>query len=459
MLFQMQKANQEGQNVGTKSDSSIFSPSRSQFPSFLPAKQSPIASQSMTESTPPQQKQVFSTVASHVSAADKMKLLSATVSSSAVSKPSTHVMNTSNLTESVKNVLPRTDKHEHLKKLSQKSSAPMVQQKDPKLIQKKPVTKPAGKEPVVETLVGEITSASIFETLLANEFGNKSAPDKDEVDGTVKQQPQPITSKQPVKQQPHPIITKQPVKQTIVVTKPNLQPIICKVDDTRGGLNIVSPEFGSLEVLTPNTPCPDTVKFSIPSKDPKTKTKTTIVITKRKPPLNITEPIEISSSDDGDDNDVDYGKQEVTPTVITMPRVVSTSKQQPTTTSIDLTLKKQQTAASIDQTMKTQQTTASMNPTLKKTFMQGVEKVKEISKPTQKVSRSVIQLEDILDSADDSIPSSSESGSVYVPDDSSSDSIPSSPEPTKLRLDEVTGLFIPSDVKFFNDNQMLDNDD
>jgi hypothetical protein len=42
--------------------------------------QSPIASQSMTESTPPQQKQVFSTVASHVSAADKMKLLSATVS-------------------------------------------------------------------------------------------------------------------------------------------------------------------------------------------------------------------------------------------------------------------------------------------------------------------------------------------------------------------------------------------
>jgi hypothetical protein len=66
----------------------------------------------------------------------------------------------------------------------------------------------------------------------------------------------------------------------------------------------------------------------------------------------------------------------------------------------------------------------------------------EISKPTQKVSRSVIQLEDILDSADDSIPSSSESGSVYVPDDSSSDSIPSSPEPTKLRLDEVTGLFI-----------------
>jgi hypothetical protein len=71
--------------------------------------------------------------------------------------------------------------------------------------------------------------------------------------------------------------------------------------------------------------------------------------------------------------------------------------------------------------------------------MQGVEKVKEISKPTQKLSRSVIQLEDILDSADDSIPSSSESGSVYVPDDSSSDSIPSSPEPTKLRLDEVTG--------------------
>jgi hypothetical protein len=69
--------------------------------------------------------------------------------------------------------------------------------------------------------VGEITSASIFETLLANEFGNKSAPDKDEVDGTVKQQPQPITSKQPVKQQPHPITTKQPVKQTIVVTKPN----------------------------------------------------------------------------------------------------------------------------------------------------------------------------------------------------------------------------------------------
>jgi hypothetical protein len=58
----------------------------------------------------------------------------------------------------------------------------------------------SGKEPVVETLVGEITSASIFETLLANEFGNKSAPDKDEVDGTVKQQPQPITSKQPVKQ-------------------------------------------------------------------------------------------------------------------------------------------------------------------------------------------------------------------------------------------------------------------
>ena len=57
--------------------------------------------------------------------------------------------------------------------------------------------------------------------------------------------------------------------------------------------------------------------------------------------------------------------------------------------------------------MKTQQTTASMDPTLKKTFMQGVEKVKEISKPTQKVSRSVIQLEDILDSADDSIPSSS----------------------------------------------------
>jgi flagellum-specific peptidoglycan hydrolase FlgJ len=44
------KANQEGQNVGTKSDSSIFSQSRSQFPSFLPAKQSPIASQSMTES-------------------------------------------------------------------------------------------------------------------------------------------------------------------------------------------------------------------------------------------------------------------------------------------------------------------------------------------------------------------------------------------------------------------------
>jgi len=119
----------------------------------------------------------------------------------------------------------------------------------------------------------------------------------------------------------------------------------------------VSPEFGSLEVLTPNTPCPDTVKFSIPSKDPKTKTKTTIVITKRKPPLNITESIEISSSDDGDDNDVDYGKQEVSPTVITMP----TSKQKPTTTSIDPTLKKQQT-------------TASMDPTLKKTFMQGVEK-------------------------------------------------------------------------------------
>jgi len=382
MLFQMQKANQEGQNVGTKSDSSIFSPSRSQFPLFSPAKQSPIANQSMTESTPPQQKQVFSTVASHVSAADKMKLSSATVSSSAVSKPSTHVMNTSNLTESVKNVLPRTDKPEHLKKLPQKSSVLMVQQKDPKLIQKKPVTKSAGKEPVVETLVGEITSASIFETLLANEFGNKSAADKDEVDGTVKQQPQPITSKQPVKQQPqpitskqpvkqqpqlitskqpvkqqpHPITSKQPVRQTIVVTKPSLHPIICKVDDTRGGLNIVSPEFGSLEVLTPNTPCPDTVKFSIPSKDPKTKTKTTIVITKRKPPLNITEPIEISS-DDGDDNDADYGKQEVTPTVITMP----TSKQQPTTTSIDPTLKKQQT-------------TASMDPTLKKTFMQGVEK-------------------------------------------------------------------------------------
>ena len=171
MLFQMQKANQESQNVGTKSDSFIFSPSRSQFPSFSPAKQSPIANQSMTEYTPPQQKQVFSTVASHVSAVDKMKLSSATVSSSAVSKPSTHVMNTSNLTESVKNVLPRNDKPEHLKKLPQKSSVLMVQQKDPKLIQKKPVTKSAGKEPVVETLVGEITSASIFETLLANEFG------------------------------------------------------------------------------------------------------------------------------------------------------------------------------------------------------------------------------------------------------------------------------------------------
>jgi len=67
-------------------------------------------------------------------------------------------------------------------------------------------------------------------------------------------------------------------------------------------------------------------------------------------------------------------------------------------------------------------------------------------------------LEDILDSA--SHRRLNQVLFMYLMnDDSSSDSIPSSPEPTKLRLDEVTRLFIPSDVKFFNDNQMLGNDD
>lgn len=432
----MQKATQEGQNIGNRSES-LFSPSRLSFSPYSPVRsttmQSPSTqSPSVTSSPQQQSKQLSSTMSTQILVVDKDKKgPSALVGTSGSNKSSQPQL--ANLTKPSE-TLRITQSQVLGKKLPEKTFVPTVQQKDPKSIHassilhkdakpvsRKPATNPF-ENPVVETLVKDINHASIFETLLANEFGNESEGQKkvknpDEVDGSAK------------KGHISTVTDKYTKKQTIVVSKSSNQPIICKVDDSKGGLNIVSPEFGSLEVLSPNTPCPDTLKFSIPSKDPKT--KTTIVITKRKPPLKITEPIEISSSDDEED----LKKSETTYSVakaigVTVP-----------------TESKQQTSSS----------SSAVKTTLSSSSIPITSHMQKVAKPPQQVQRSVIKL-DNLDSAEDSIPSSSGSGSVYVPDDSSSDSIPSSPEPTNCRLDEITGLFIPPDVKFFNDNKLIDDD-
>lgn len=425
LLAKAQKINQEGQNAANKSDSFIFSPTRSPLPLFSPARQTPLQSpathQGMNVSTPPPPKVLVTSAQASNSPLVITKQLQSPLATTAKS------------TESVKTPILRIDRPELVtKKIPQKSfiQSPSIQQKDPKVIPKKTVSKSIGSEPVVETLVGEITSASIFETLIANEFGSNTSKVKtsDEVDGTSKKKP---TAVEPAFK-----------KQTIVVNKPGLPPIICKVDDTRGGLNIMSPEFGSLEVLTPNTPCPDVMKFSVPSKDPKT--KTTLVITKRKPPLNITEPIEISSSDD----EVDSVKQAPKLTDI---KVSPTSRQQEPVSTVIL-------PASMLAEINEHHTSRRQDPVSTVTLPKSStsEHTRTSALNSQQIQRSIIQLD--LESGDDSIPSSSDSGSVYVPDESS-DSIPSSPEPANLRLDEVTGLFIPPDVKFFNDNEMLIDDD
>lgn len=433
--LQMQKATQEGQNIGNRSES-LFSPSRLSFSSYSPvrstAMQSPSTqSPSITASPQQQSKQLSSTMPTQILVVDKDKKgPSASVGTSGSNKSSPPQL--ANLTKPSE-TLRITQSQVLGKKLPEKTFVPTVQQKDPKTIHassiqhkdakpvsRKPATNPF-ENPVVETLVKDINHASIFETLLANEFGNESEGQKkvknpDEVDGSAK------------KAHISTVTDKYTKKQTIVVSKSSNQPIICKVDDSKGGLNIVSPEFGSLEVLSPNTPCPDTLKFSIPSKDPKT--KTTIVITKRKPPLKITEPIEISSSDDEED----------------LKKSVSVAKTTGVTVSTESKL--QSTSSTSAAISKTTSSSSSIPIT---SHMQ------KVANPPQQVQRSVIKL-DNLDSAEDSIPSSSGSGSVYVPDDSSSDSIPSSPEPTNCRLDEITGLFIPPDVKFFNDNKLKDDD-
>lgn len=437
--LQMQKATQEGQNIGNRSES-LFSPSRLSFSPYSPVRsttmQSPSTqSPSITSSPQQQSKQLSSTMPTQILVVDKDKKgPSALVGTSGSNKSSQPQL--ANLTKPSE-TLRITQSQVFGKKLPEKTFVPTVQQKDPKSIHassilhkdakpmsRKPATNPF-ENPVVETLVKDINHASIFETLLANEFGNESEGQKkvknpDEVDGSAK------------KGHISTVTDKYTKKQTIVVSKSSNQPIICKVDDSKGGLNIVSPEFGSLEVLSPNTPCPDTLKFSIPSKDPKT--KTTIVITKRKPPLKITEPIEISSSDDEED----FKKSETTYSVAKAIGVtVPTESKQQTSSSSSAVIPK---------------TTLSSSSSIPITSH-----MQKVAKPPQQVQRSVIKL-DNLDSAEDSIPSSSGSGSVYVPDDSSSDSIPSSPEPTNCRLDEITGLFIPPDVKFFNDNKLIDDD-
>ncbi|XP_063400740.1 calcineurin-binding protein cabin-1-like [Mytilus trossulus] len=435
--IQMQKANQEGQSVGNRSES-LFSPSRLSFSPYSPVKstamQSPSTqSPSVTASPLQQSKQLSSIMPNQILVVDKdKKCLSASVGTSGSNKSSQPQL--ANLTKPSE-TLRITQSQAFVKKLPEKTFVPTVHQKDNKSIHassiqhkdakpmaRKPATNPF-ENPVVETLVKDINHASIFETLLANEFGNESEGQKkvknpDEVDGSAK------------KGHISTVTDKYTKKQTIVVSKSSNQPIICKVDDSKGGLNIVSPEFGSLEVLSPNTPCPDTLKFSIPSKDPKT--KTTIVITKRKPPLKITEPIEISSSDDEED----FKKSETT---------YSVAKTKGVTVPIE---SKQQTLSSSSAVIPKTISSSSSIP--------KISQMQKVANPPQQVQRSVIKL-DNLDSAEDSIPSSSGSGSIYVPDDSSSDSIPSSPEPTNCRLDEITGLFIPPDVKFFNDNKLKDD--
>ncbi|CAC5395083.1 CABIN1 [Mytilus coruscus] len=466
--IQLQKANQEGQNIGNRSEP-LFSPSRLSFSSYSPvrstAMQSPSTqSPSITASPQQQSKQLPSTMPSQIVVGDKDKReLSATSGSSKQSQ--------SQLANLIKplETLRTTQSQVLFKKLPEKAFVPTVQQKDPrsmhapsiqqkdsrpthvlaihhkdaKPMSRKPATNPF-ENPVVETLVKDINPASIFETLLANEFGTESEDQEkvknpDEVDGSAKKSHISTVTDHYTK------------KQTIVVSKSSNQPIICKVDDSKGGLNIISPEFGSLEVLSPNTPCPDTMKFSIPSKDPKT--KTTIVITKRKPPLKITEPIEISSSDDEEDLKKSETTYSVAKTIgITVP---TESKQQTTSlTSAAIPKTTSSTSAVIPKT--TSSTSAVIPKTTSSTFPR-ISQIKKVAKAPPQVHRSVIKL-DNLDSAEDSIPSSSESGSVYVPDDSSSDSIPSSPEPTNCRLDEITGLFIPPDVKFFNDNKLIEDD-
>lgn len=433
----MQKASQDPQGSGNKNETSLFSPTRSPFTSFSPTPHQPttvlpnVNLQKWTASPQLPQQQSNS---APVSSAERSKAVPspsvsmATLSSSSNKFPSPMVSTTKS-----SDVMKISQPQVVVKKLpSNKISSPVVQQKDPKPVflkdpkpfQRKPAVNPFAEKQV---LVEQINPESIFETLLASEFGrggekqDSTVKSQDETDGSTKSYLH--GSKEPA--------TK---KQTIVVSKSSTDPIICKVRDAiKGGLNIVSPEFGNLEVISPNTPCPDTMKFTIPSKDPNAKTKTTIVITKKKPPIKITDPIEISSSDDEEEK--------------------KTPQQSSSVQESSAQMKKLQTSSS----------------NFQKSFLSAVGNQTKTSQPsnqTQKIfkssepiKKSVINLEEIMDSAEDSIPSSSASGSVYVPDESSSDSIPSSPEPQNCRLDEVTGLFIPSDVKFFNEkNTLLDDD-